>query len=74
MLFRPIRKKQNSLSFNNFFCLPCWNVIFTSRDVARGDYNVLSKIVTRGVSQSEKDIIWSHIIKCDIYESYSSQI
>ena len=37
-----------------FPCLPCWNAIVTSRDVTRGDYNVLSKIVTRDVSQSEK--------------------
>ena len=51
------------ISFDHdiFFCLHCWNVIFTSHDVTRGDYNVLSKIVTRDVSQSEKDIIWSHI-------------
>ena len=47
------------ISFDHdiFFCLPCWNVIFTSCDVTRGDYYVLSKIVTRDVSQSEKDII-----------------
>ena len=53
------------ISFDHdiFFCLPCYpNVIFTSRDVTQGDYNVLSKIVIRDVSQSEKDIIWSHII------------
>jgi hypothetical protein len=52
------------ISFDHdiFFCLHCWNVIFTSHDVTQGDYNVLSKIVTRDVSQSEKDIIWSHII------------
>ena len=39
------------ISFDHdiFPCLPCWNVIVISRD-----YNVLSKIVTRDVSQSEK--------------------
>jgi hypothetical protein len=30
---------------------------FTSRDFLRGDFNVLSKNVTRGVSQSEKTLI-----------------
>jgi hypothetical protein len=33
-----------------------WNVIFTSRDFLHCDYNVLSKNVTRGVSQSEKTL------------------
>ena len=33
-----------------------WNVIFTSRDFLHGDYNVLSKNVTRGISQSEKTL------------------
>jgi hypothetical protein len=37
------------------------NVIYTGPYVMRGEYNVLSKIVTRDVSQSEKNNIWSHI-------------
>jgi hypothetical protein len=47
------------ISFDHdiFFGLAWWNVIFTSRDVTRGEYNVLSKIVTRDVSRSDKDII-----------------
>ena len=57
------------ISFDHdiFFGLAWWKDIFTSRDVTRGEYNVLSKIITRNVSQSEKDIIWSHIIKIIVH-------
>ena len=34
--------------------------MFTSRDFLRGDYNVLSKNVTRDVSQSEKTLSESY--------------
>ena len=30
--------------------------MFTSRDFLRGDYNVLSKNITRDISQSEKTL------------------
>jgi hypothetical protein len=33
-----------------------WNIRFTSREFLHGDYNVLSKNVTRDVSQSEKTL------------------
>ena len=57
---------------NTIYILWClkelWNIMFTSRDFLRVEYNVLSKNVTRNVSQSEKDIIWSHIIiLCTLY-------
>ena len=41
--------------------------MFNSRDFLGVEHNVLSKNVTRDVSQSEKTyIIWSHIIKYNI--------
>jgi hypothetical protein len=33
-----------------------WNIMFTSRDFLRVEYNVLSKNVTRDVGQSEKTL------------------
>jgi hypothetical protein len=47
-----------------------WNAMFNCRDFLRVEYNVLSKNVTRDVSQSEKNIIWSHIIKLMVSVCY----
>jgi hypothetical protein len=46
---------------NTIYILRCleelWNIMFTSRDFLRVEYNVLSKNVNRDVSQSEKKFV-----------------